>query len=150
MTPAEPRIFPSGSSRPFVPGFPLSVPAPFGLWGRPLSLAAISAALSPHPKIPFLAEKAQRLTSDVCRMGASAEDGLQAVCAGTSRLLPRNGQEAIIGRREIVCLFHGPGIFSWPQPDHQSVSQGSATGIRLFSDGSQTSARRWAVAFLAS
>jgi len=24
-----------------------------------LSLAAISAALSPHPKIPFLAEKAQ-------------------------------------------------------------------------------------------
>jgi hypothetical protein len=25
-----------------------------------LSLAAISAALSPHPKIPFLADKAQR------------------------------------------------------------------------------------------
>jgi hypothetical protein len=29
-----------------------------------LSLAAISAALSPHPKIPFLADKAQRLTSE--------------------------------------------------------------------------------------
>ena len=27
-----------------------------------LSLAAISVALSPHPKIPFLADKAQRLT----------------------------------------------------------------------------------------
>jgi hypothetical protein len=50
---AEPCIFPSGSSRPFVPGFPLSVTAPFGLCGRPLSLAPISAALSPHPKIPF-------------------------------------------------------------------------------------------------
>jgi len=35
------------------------------------------------------------------------------------RLLPRNGQEAIIGRRDIVCLFRRPGIFSWPQPDRQ-------------------------------
>jgi hypothetical protein len=35
-----------------------------------LSLAAISAALSPHPKISFLADKAQRLTSDFCRTGA--------------------------------------------------------------------------------
>ena len=31
---------------------------PFGLCGRMLSLAAILVALSPHPKIPFLADKA--------------------------------------------------------------------------------------------
>ena len=53
-----------------MPGFPLSVTAPFGLCGRMLSLAPISAALSPHPKIPFLADKAQQLTSDFCRTGA--------------------------------------------------------------------------------
>ena len=46
-----------------MPGFPLSIPTPSGLCGRPLSLEAIFAALSPHPKIPFLADKAQRLTS---------------------------------------------------------------------------------------
>jgi hypothetical protein len=34
---------------------------PFGLCGRPSSLAAISVARSPHPKIPFLADKALRL-----------------------------------------------------------------------------------------
>jgi hypothetical protein len=60
---------------------------PFGLWGRMLSLAAISVALSPHPKIPFLtdqaqrracrfhrpflADKAQRLTSGAYALGAS-------------------------------------------------------------------------------
>jgi hypothetical protein len=32
-----------------------------GLFGRPSSLAAISVARSPHPKIPFLADKALRL-----------------------------------------------------------------------------------------
>ena len=31
--------------------------SPFGLCGRLLSLAAISVALSPHPKIPFLTER---------------------------------------------------------------------------------------------
>ena len=39
-----------------MPGFPLPVSAPFSLCERLSSLAAISAALSPHPKIPFLAE----------------------------------------------------------------------------------------------
>jgi hypothetical protein len=43
---------------------------PFGLCGRMLSLVSISMALSPHPKIPFLADKAQRLTSGFCRIGA--------------------------------------------------------------------------------
>jgi|SRR6516162_1285969 len=57
---SEPDNFRSGSDRPFVPGFALSILAPFGLFGRPLSLAAISVAPSPHPKIPFLADKAWR------------------------------------------------------------------------------------------
>src|SRR6516165_11353691 len=57
-SPAEPGIFPSGSSRPFVPGFPLSVLRRFTLCGSSLSLSAISGARSPHPKIPFLADKA--------------------------------------------------------------------------------------------
>jgi len=42
---------------PFVPGFPLSVLAPFGLCRRSLSLEAILVAQSPHPKIPFLADR---------------------------------------------------------------------------------------------
>jgi len=50
---------------PFVPGFPLPVLDLFGLYGNPLSLAAISVALSPHPKIPFLADKNLRLTSGI-------------------------------------------------------------------------------------
>ena len=57
-SPAEPGIFPSGSSRPFVPGFPLSVLRRFTLCGSSLSLSAILGARSPHPKIPFLADKA--------------------------------------------------------------------------------------------
>jgi len=36
-----------------LPGFPRPISSPFGLCGRPSSLAAISVALSPHPKIPF-------------------------------------------------------------------------------------------------
>jgi hypothetical protein len=40
----------------FVPGFPLSALAPFSLCGQSVSLVAILAALSPHPKIPFLAD----------------------------------------------------------------------------------------------
>jgi hypothetical protein len=47
--------FPSSSDRPFVPEFAVSLPAPFGLCGRLLSLLVIWAAPSPHPKIPFLA-----------------------------------------------------------------------------------------------
>jgi len=37
----------------FVPGFPLSALAPFSLCGQSVSLVAILAALSLHPKIPF-------------------------------------------------------------------------------------------------
>ena len=55
--PAEPSIFVLVPDTPFVPGFPLSVLAPFGLCRRSLSLEAILVAQSPHPKIPFLAEK---------------------------------------------------------------------------------------------
>jgi hypothetical protein len=42
-----------------VPEFALPVPAPFGLCERPLSLAVLLGPLSPHPKIPFLADKAR-------------------------------------------------------------------------------------------
>ena len=58
-SPFEPGNFPSGSSRPFVPGFPLSVLRRFSLCGSSLFLSAISGAWSPHPKIPFLADKAR-------------------------------------------------------------------------------------------
>ena len=44
-------------------GFAPPVSGPFGLCGRPLSLASNFAALSLHPKIPFLALEAQRLRS---------------------------------------------------------------------------------------
>jgi len=57
-SPFEPGNFPSGSSRPFVPGFPLSVLRRFSLCGSSLFLSAISGAWSPHSKIPFLADKA--------------------------------------------------------------------------------------------
>jgi hypothetical protein len=40
-----------------VRGFPLSVAAVFRLRARSPSLAVIFAALSPHPEIPFLADK---------------------------------------------------------------------------------------------
>ena len=69
-SPFEPGNFQSGSDRPFVPGFALPVSGPFGLCGRPLSLAAISAALSPHPKIPFLTDQGSATASDFCRTGA--------------------------------------------------------------------------------
>jgi hypothetical protein len=38
-------------------GFPTPAATDFRLCKRPLSLAVIWAALSPHPKIPFLADK---------------------------------------------------------------------------------------------
>jgi hypothetical protein len=44
----------------FVPGFPLSALAPFSLCGQSVSLVAILAALSLHPKIPFLADRPWR------------------------------------------------------------------------------------------
>ena len=42
-----------------------------------------------------------------------------------------------MGRREIVCLFHGPGIFSWPQPDRQSVSM-NVNAVDHLCDGAVT------------
>jgi hypothetical protein len=63
-SPSEPDIFPSGSDRPFMPGYSLSVPALYRLCGRLLSLVVISAALSPHLKIPFLTDKAEH---EACR-----------------------------------------------------------------------------------
>jgi hypothetical protein len=77
-------------------GFPTSVSAPSGLCELMLSLAAISGPLSPHPKIPFLADKAQRLTLGSCRTGArQVETGAcgfnprasncRLHCAGASR-----------------------------------------------------------------
>ena len=62
-SPSEPGFFRSSSDRPFVPGFALPISGSFVSAGRTSPLAAISTALSPHPKIPFLAEKARRLTS---------------------------------------------------------------------------------------
>jgi hypothetical protein len=56
--PYEPGNFPPGSDRPFLPGLPLSVLRRFSFCGSSLSLSAISGAWSPHPKIPFLADKA--------------------------------------------------------------------------------------------
>ena len=58
----NPGTSPSSSDRPFLPGFALPVSGPIGLCTRTSSPAAISTALSPHPKFPFLAHNAQRLT----------------------------------------------------------------------------------------
>ncbi|MGH6680510.1 MAG: hypothetical protein ACREDL_16630, partial [Bradyrhizobium sp.] len=51
---------------------------PSGLFVFPWSLASISEALSPHPKIPFLADKAGRLAY------ASYESWISARLATTS------------------------------------------------------------------
>jgi hypothetical protein len=58
----ELEIFPPSPDGPFVPGFAGPVSGPYGLCGRMLSLAAISVALSPYPKIPFLAQKGSELS----------------------------------------------------------------------------------------
>jgi hypothetical protein len=56
---ARERCSGQGSAwEPFVPGSPLSVLRRFSLCGSSLSLSAILGAWSPHPKIPFLADKA--------------------------------------------------------------------------------------------
>ena len=52
-------FFPSSSDKPVVPGFLLPVLVPFGLRGSSLPLATILVALSPDPKIPFLADVAR-------------------------------------------------------------------------------------------
>jgi len=91
---------------PFVPGFPLPVLAPFGLCGHPLSLAAISVALSPHSKIPFLAAEAQRLTSGLLSHGGQASAApATAVSLGRALLLriqPERFELPIPFRRSIA------------------------------------------------
>jgi hypothetical protein len=53
----------------FLPGNPLSVWVSVSLWGRLSSLVAIFAALSLHPKIPFLADLgATGKAFDLCHM----------------------------------------------------------------------------------
>jgi hypothetical protein len=42
-------------------GFPQSIMVHFGLCGSSLSLPAILVGLSPHPKIPFLADEAAKI-----------------------------------------------------------------------------------------
>jgi hypothetical protein len=64
----------------FCRDFARPVSGPFGLCRRMLSLVAISVALSPHPKIPFLADKAQPLTSGFCRTGSRLRRRSQRPC----------------------------------------------------------------------
>ena len=69
------RVFsPLRSDRPFVPGFASTVLGLFDLCEPSLSLAAISVALSPHPKIPFLADKAQLADTRFCPTEAARRD----------------------------------------------------------------------------
>jgi hypothetical protein len=86
-SPSEPGNFKSGSDRPFVPGFPLSVPPIFGLCGHPSSLAVILAGRSPHPKIPFLADHAWWKTCGLCRVGTRPRGEATAVFGGFALLL---------------------------------------------------------------
>jgi hypothetical protein len=72
-------IFAPGSDGPFVPGLARPVSGPIGLCGRMLCLAAISVALSPHPKIPFLADQARRRTCRFYRTGADLGGSTAAV-----------------------------------------------------------------------
>jgi hypothetical protein len=72
--PTEPSIFRLVSDRPFVPGFPLPVLVRFGLCRSSLFLASILVALSPHPKIPFLADKAQLADTRFCPTEAARRD----------------------------------------------------------------------------
>jgi hypothetical protein len=62
---------------------------PFGLCGRMLSLAVILVAVSLHPKIPFLADKAQRLTSGFCRREPNLGGVGNGVFLGVRALLLR-------------------------------------------------------------
>ena len=71
----------------FVPGFAQTGFGSFWSRGPMLSLAAISVALSLHPKIPFLADKAQRLTSGSCRTGARPRRRWQAVSLGRGAIV---------------------------------------------------------------
>ena len=63
-SPCEPRFCKSSPGRPFLRGFPRPVLARFGLFGFSPSLVVIFAALSLHPKIPFLADKYRDRSGD--------------------------------------------------------------------------------------
>ena len=71
--------------RPFVPGFPLSVFGASGLCEHMVSLAVISAPLSPHPKIPFPAHTVQQLISGASRTGNGRLNGVGSGCVAAMR-----------------------------------------------------------------
>ena len=71
-----------------------------------LSLAAISVALSPHPKIPFLADKARRLTSGF----VAREPDLGGV-----------GDGGVLGRALVLRIQ--PKRFELPTPFCRSIAQ---------------------------
>jgi len=56
-SPFEPGNFQPGSDSPLCAGISAIGSGPFSLCGQSVSLAAILAALSLHPKIPFLADR---------------------------------------------------------------------------------------------
>jgi DNA modification methylase len=59
-SPFEPGNFQPGSDSPLCAGISAIGSGPFSLCGQSVSLVAILAALSPHPKIPFLADRPWR------------------------------------------------------------------------------------------
>jgi len=72
-----------------------------------LSLVAISVALSPHPKILFLADKAQPLTSGFCHTGSR---------------LRRRWQRPCFLRRALLLRIQ-PERFELPIPFRWSIAQ---------------------------
>jgi hypothetical protein len=71
-----------------------------------LSLASISVALSLHPKIPFLADKARWLTSGFCRTGQT----------------PAALATAVFFWRALLLRIQ-PKRFELPAPFRRSVAQ---------------------------
>jgi hypothetical protein len=75
-----------------------SVPAPFGLCGHSSSLVAILAALSPRPKIPFLADLTRRASYALCHQTLAG-----ACVIGTdSNQASRTGDSILLERRAVV------------------------------------------------
>jgi hypothetical protein len=102
------RTFPSGSDRRFVSEFALPVSTPLGLLARILSLAVNLEALSPRPKIPFLADKAWR------RHEAFAAQALNA--GGV-------GKAGVLGRALLLRIQ--PERFELPTPFRRSIDSRS-------------------------
>jgi hypothetical protein len=90
----------------FVPGFPLSALAPFSLCGQSVSLVAILAALSLHPKIPFLADRPWR-----------SKPATFATLEPTSAALTR----AVVGRALLLRIK--PKRLELPTPFRRSIPQ---------------------------